>query len=148
MATAVFYHHTRSAIEDTLRTVLRRAMGQGWRVMIRSPDAAALTRLDAALWLGDAEAFVPHGLAGGPHDGDQPVLLGSGPVGNGAQGLVLLDGAVTEAAEAEGLDRVWVLFDGADSDAVARARGLWRLLPVAEYWSEEAERWEKKATKP
>jgi len=148
VATAVFYHHTRSAIEDTLRTVLRRAMGQGWRVMIRSPDADMLSVLDAALWLGDETEFLPHGLAGGPHDADQPVLLGSGTVGNGAQGLVLLDGAVSEAREAEGLSRVWVLFDGADEQALTRARGLWRLLPVAEYWSEETGRWEKKAAKP
>ena len=113
MGTAVFYHLIRSSAEETLATILPRALGQGWRVMIRSPDRARLERLDARLWLEPEEGFLPHGLEGGPQDGAQPVLLGAGPARNGAQGVALIDGAEPLPGE-EAMERLWVLFEGND----------------------------------
>ena len=151
MGVAMFYHLTRSTPAQTLATILPRAVAQGWRVMLRGTDLAALQRLDAALWQGPDDSFLPHGLAGGSHDGDQPILLGLGPIGTAAQGLVLIDAATTTAEEAMGLERVWTLFDGADAAAVAQARALWTTLTTAgmpaQYWSEESGKWEKKAEK-
>jgi len=151
MGTAMFYHLTRSTPQQTLAMILPRALAQGWRVMLRGTDGAALERLDAQLWQGADDGFLPHGLAGGDHDADQPILLGTGPIGNAAQGLVLLDGADTAPDEARPLERVWAIFDGADDAAVARARGLWTRLTTAgiaaQYWSEETGKWEKKAEK-
>ena len=151
MGTAMFYHLTRSTPAQTLATILPRAVAAGWRVMLRGTDAAALEKLDAQLWQGPADSFLPHGMAGGPHDGDQPVLLGTGGIGNGARGLVLVDGADTSPDEALALERVWAIFDGSDDAAVAQARGLWTKLTnagmAAQYWSEDAGKWEKKAEK-
>lgn len=151
MGVVMFYHLTRSSVDETLMQLLPRAMGQGWRVMIRGTDADALARLDAQLWLGGEDAFLPHGLQGGPHDADQPVLIGQGAIANDAKGLFLLDGAETSAAEARGLERVWLLFDGGDGPALARARTQWKALTeagvAAQYWSEESGRWEKKVEK-
>ena len=147
----MFYHLTRSSPEDTLAMLLQRALAQGWRVMIRGTDRAALERLDARLWTEPAEGFLPHGLEGGPQDADQPVLIGQGPVTNGARGLFLIDGAATAAEEARGLERVWLLFDGGDGAALTAARAAWKRLTeagvAAQYWSEESGRWEKKAEK-
>ena len=152
MGIAMFYHLTRSGVDETLRMLLDRARGQGWRVMIRSPDRAALERLDLALWSDPPEGFLPHGMEGGPHDAAQPVLLGQGPVANGAQGLFLLDGAEATVDEARALERVWLLFDGGDPDAVQAARVKWKALTgaglPAQYWSEETGRWQKKAESP
>ncbi len=149
MGTALFYHLTRSGVEATLITLLPRAMAAGWRVMIRGRDAAELVRLDMQLWLTPEDGFLPHGLQGGPQDVDQPVLLGQGPVVNGAQALALIDGAEVTVEEAQGLERVWAIFDGGNPDAVARARTMWTQLTTAgisaQYWSEESGRWEKKA---
>ena len=151
MGTAMFYHLTRSTPAQTLAMILPRALAQGWRVMLRGTDAAALDRLDVQLWHGPEDSFLPHGLAGGAHDTDQPILLGTGPIGNAAHGLVLIDGADTTPDEALGLERVWALFDGADTVAVAQARGLWTKLTTtgmaAQYWSEDGGKWEKKAEK-
>lgn len=151
MGVVMFYHLTRSSVDETLMQLLPRAMGQGWRVMIRGTDPAALARLDAQLWLGGEDAFLPHGLQGGPHDADQPVLIGQGAIANDAKGLFLLDGAETSAVEARGLERVWLLFDGGDGEALARARTQWKALTeagvAAQYWSEESGRWEKKVEK-
>ena len=150
MGTAVFYHLTRSGSDETLATILPRAMAAGWRVMIRSPNRATLERLDAKLWLEPEEGFLPHGLESGPQDADQPVLLGRGAAVNGAKGVALLDGAEPLAGE-EALERIWLLFDGADEAAVQQARGLWTRLTAAgmaaQYWSEETGRWVMKTEK-
>lgn len=151
MGTAMFYHLTRSTPLQTLSMILPRATGQGWHVMLRGTDVAALDRLDAQLWQGPDDGFLPHGLAGGDHDADQPILLGRGAIANAAKGLVLIDGAETSPDEAMRLERVWAIFDGADDAAVAMARGLWTRLTTAgmpaQYWSEAGGKWEKKAEK-
>ncbi|MGL4238359.1 DNA polymerase III subunit chi [Tabrizicola sp.] len=150
MGTVMFYHLIRSTPADTLAVNAPRALAQGWRVMVRGTDPAALDRLDGQLWLaGGDESFLPHGREGGPQDADQPVLLGQGAPANGAKVLALIDGAVAEDAEVALMERVWVLFDGSDETRVAAARAQWKALTgaghAAQYWSEEGGRWEKKA---
>lgn len=153
MGTVMFYHLIQSAPADTLAVNAPRALGQGWRVMVRGTDPAALDRLDAALWLkGGDDAFLPHGVEGGPHDADQPVLLGLGAPVNGARVLALVDGAAATDAEIAAMERVWVLFDGNDPDRLHAARGQWKAMVAAghaaQYWSEDSGRWEKKAESP
>lgn len=151
MGVVMFYHLTRSSPEETLMPLMSRALGQGLRVMVRGTDRVALERLDARLWQREATDFLPHGLQGGPHDAEQPVLIGTGEISNAAKGLFLLDGAEVTVAEASGLERVWLLFDGQDSGQLTAARGKWKALTEAgvpaQYWSEEGGRWEKKAEK-
>lgn len=150
MGTAVFYHLTRSGPDDVLAMILPRALGQGWRVMLRSPDKARLDRLDTKLWQDPEDSFLPHGLEGGAQDTDQPVLLGQGPAVNAAKAVALLDGAIPLPGE-ETMERIWVLFDGANETEVQAARGLWTRLTgmgmAAQYWSEETGRWTMKTEK-
>lgn len=150
MGVAVFYHLTRSGPEETLNSLLTRALQAGWSVMIRSPNAERLTHLDNKLWLEPEDGFLPHGREDGPEAARQPVLLGAGPAVNGAKGVALLDGADALPGE-EALERLWVLFDGNDPTAVQTARSLWTRLTAAgmaaQYWSEESGRWEMKVEK-
>ena len=153
MGTVMFFQLLRSSPADTLAVNLPRALGQGWRVMIRGTDPAALDRLDAELWLkGGEEGFIPHGRDGGPHDADQPVLLGQGAGLNGAKVLALLDGAGAEDAEVSAMERVWVLFDGNDEARLQAARAQWKAMTAAghaaQYWSEDSGKWQKKAESP
>ena len=147
-ATAVFYHLTRAGLDDTVTTTVTRALGAGWRVMIRATDASLLDHLDAKLWLGPEDGFLAHGCQGGDHDALQPVLLGQGAIGNAAKGLMLLSGADAAKDEVGPLERIWVLFDGADADAVALARQRWTTFTgwglAAQYWSDEGGSWVKK----
>lgn len=148
MGVVMFYHLTRSAAADTLLALVNRAVAQGWRVMIRGTDAVTLDRLDAQFWQEPEDGFLPHGLEGGPQDADQPLLLGQGAAVNGAQALALIDGAAPLTGEVQAMERVWVLFDGADPERLQAARLQWKALSAqgvaAQYWSEEAGRWEKK----
>lgn len=145
MGTAMFYHLTRSSVEATLLSILPRAVAQGWQVMLRGRDRAALERLDEALWLTPPDGFLPHGLEGGPQDMRQPILLGQGPVPPQARGLALVGGAAVTMAEAAALERVWVIFDAADPAELEHARSLWRDITAAgiaaQYWSEDTGRW-------
>ncbi|MEO6300592.1 MAG: DNA polymerase III subunit chi [Paracoccaceae bacterium] len=148
---AVFYHLTRSGFDDLVTTLLTRALGQEWRVFLRSPDKGVLAHLDTKLWTTAEDGFLPHGLQGGDYDAKQPVLLGSGSIANDAKGLVLLNGASVDRAEVTGLERIWLLFDGADEAAVQAARAQWSLLTgwglAAQYWADETGTWVKKVEK-
>ncbi|MFD1912364.1 DNA polymerase III subunit chi [Halodurantibacterium flavum] len=150
MMPALFYHLTRSPLEAVAPMLLEKALATGWRVAVRGTDADRLNWLDQRLWLGAEDGFLPHGLAGGPHDADQPVLLTLGvDRPNGANCVMSVDGAVVTAEEVQSLDRVWVMFDGNDAAALDHARGQWRDLAgagvAAQYWAEEDGRWQKKA---
>ncbi len=153
MGTVMFFHLMQSSPADTLAINAPRALGQGWRVMVRGTDPAGLERLDGELWLkGGDDSFLPHGLAGGPRDGDQPLLLGLGAGGNRAKVLALVDGAEATDAEITAMERVWILFDGSDAARLQAARAQWKAVTAAghpaQYWSEETGRWEKKAESP
>ncbi len=150
MGAAYFYHLTRRPLVDTLRMLLDRSLAQGWRVAVRGTDAAGLEALDRALWLGHDEGFLPHGMAGGPHDAAQPVLLTTASAAANSPACVIsVQGAEVTAQEVAALERVCVLFDGDDDLALNRARDQWKVLKeagaAAQYWSEESGRWEKKA---
>lgn len=148
MGEVLFYHLTRSPVEAVLAQLLPRALAQGWRVAVRGTDPARMDWLDERLWLGPDEGFLPHGRAGGPHDARQPVLLTTAPEApNRPQALAVIDGAPVAPQEAQSLERLWVLFDGGDPDAVAAARGLYRSFREAglppQYWSEASGRWQR-----
>lgn len=146
---ALFYHVTQSPLEEVVETLLSRAIAQGWKVECRGTDPERMDWLDQKLWLGGDESFLPHGLAGGPHDDLQPVLLTVRARPSGRQAVLALDGAEVSAEEVGAHQRVWILFDGRDEVALARARAQWKALTgagaSAQYWSEESGRWEKKA---
>jgi DNA polymerase III subunit chi len=149
VVTVLFFHLTRSSVEQTARTLLARALKQGWRVMIRGTDPARLDHLDRQLWLGPEEDFIAHGRAGGPYDSLQPVLLSdSGDPVNDPSAVMLLDGAAVDIGQAQVLERVWVLFEGEDTERRDLARGQWRQVTgaglAAQYWSEESGRWDMK----
>ena len=143
----MFYQLMHSSAEGTLLSILPRAMSAGWRVLIRA-RGDDLTRLDTALWGGKPEDFLPHGLAGGAMDTDQPILLGD-ILSAGFDAMALLGDMPCGMVEAAALQRVWVLFDGNDTAQTAAARNLWREVSAAkihaQYWSEEGGAWVMKS---
>ena len=150
MGAAYFYHLTRRPLVDTLGMLLTKSLDNNWKVAVRGTDQAGLEALDRVLWLKPEDGFLPHGLAGGAQDADQPVLLTTArEAANAPQCVMSVHGADVAAEEVAALDRVCILFDGNDEIALNRARGQWKALKEAgasaQYWSEESGRWEKKA---
>ncbi len=151
MAEVFFYHLTERPLEAVLVPLLVRSLERDWRVLLRGADRARLEWLDEHLWVATGETFLPHGLAGGPHDHLQPVLLTPEPEGrpNRAEVLISIDGARLAPGELAACTRGMVLFDGNDPAAVEHARGQWKAFAEAGlscvYWAEEAGRWQRKA---
>lgn len=150
MGAVFFYHLTDSPLESTLPMLIGKARSAGWRVLVRAPDMTLLARLDDMLWQGPEDSFLPHGLAGGPHDADQPVLLGD-VAATGFACVMSVGGADVSPEEVGALERTCVLFDGHDLAALDHARGQWKALTdagcAAQYWAQADGRWVKKAEK-
>ncbi|MEO0502472.1 MAG: DNA polymerase III subunit chi, partial [Pseudomonadota bacterium] len=83
MGAAYFYHLTRRPLEVALTELLEAARKRDMRVAVRGPELARLAWLDEKLWASPEDGFLPHGMAGGAHDADQPVLLTTGAASNG-----------------------------------------------------------------
>ncbi|CAD0185413.1 DNA polymerase III subunit chi [Ruegeria sp. THAF57] len=150
MGAVYFYHLTRKPLEHTLPVLLDKARQAGWKIAVRGTDPARMDWLDERLWLGPDDGFLPHGRAGGPHDAKQPILLTTEmQAANGPSCVMAVDGALVEPDEVNALERVCILFDGNDPQAVQHARGQWKALTgagcTAKYWSEESGRWEMKS---
>jgi DNA polymerase-3 subunit chi len=150
MGAAYFYHLTRHPVDVTLAMLLGKAGGAGWRVAVRGGDLDRLRWLDEKLWAGSETDFLPHGLAGGENDTEQPILLTTlAEAANNPQCVMCVDGAAITAEEIAALERVCILFDGNDDEALSHARQQWKTLKdagaSAQYWSQADGRWEKKA---
>ena len=147
MGAAYFYHLTDSPVEVTLPMLIGKARGAGWRVLVRG-EPQVLSRIDDLLWQKPEDGFLPHGMAGGPHDAAQPVLLGDAPAA-GFACVMSITGADVTAEEVTGAERVCILFDGHDGEALAHARTQWKALTgagcAAQYWAQDGGRWVKKA---
>jgi len=106
--------------------------------------------LDAHLWTYREDGFLAHGTYRESDPNAQPVLLtvhDDNP--NGAHVRFLIDG-VAVPADASTYQRIVLLFDGEDDDAVAAARARWSEakaggLDVTYWQADENGRWEKKA---
>jgi DNA polymerase-3 subunit chi len=149
MGVAMFYQLKGQPLATTLSMLLEKSLSAGWNVAVRGTDRAGLEALDAALWLGREDSFLPHGLEGGPQDAEQPILLGTGEQNvNAAQCVMAVQSAQVSAADVGAMERVCILFDGYDEAALAHARGQWKALVAegvsAQYWANEDGRWEKK----
>ncbi|TDL86434.1 DNA polymerase III subunit chi [Meridianimarinicoccus aquatilis] len=148
-----FYHLTRAPVEQTLPKLLRRALDAGMRVQMRCSTAERAAWFDQKLWFGSDDPFLPHGVAGGEHDALQPILLDpEDRLHAGIDCLMCLEGAPVSPEDVAQLDRTFIFFDGHDADALAHARGQWKVLTGAglgaEYWSEASGRWAMERSVP
>lgn len=156
MAEVGFYHLTRSSLAEALPPLLGRTLDAGERALVRCVDAAQVAALDEALWKVKTPAWLPHGTRAMGHGPRQPIWLTEGAdVPNGATFLFLADGgpsageAAWDAGQLTMFRRIFDLFDGADVDAVQRARQRWRAAKEAGhtlvYWQQEARGWKRAA---
>ena len=133
-----------------LPRLLERSLERGWRVIVQAASDERLAALDAHLWTYRDESFLPHGTSRDRDAGDQPILLTAGDDNlNRATVRFLVDGAVPPADMA-GYERVILLFDGTDEEALAAARTHWREASAggfeATYWQQnELGRWERRS---
>ena len=141
-----FYHLERTGLDQALPDLLEKTLAKGWRAVVRAASPAEVERLDGWLWSYRDDSFLPHGPAAEPAASRQPIALTDGFENpNAADALFLVEGA--DAGDLAGYARCVVLFDGADADQLARARGQWTALKgqglAMSYWKQQAKGWEK-----
>ena len=141
-----FYQLGTTPPEQVIASIADKLLQQDGRLIVVAEEEALLTRLDRMLWDQGATTFLPHGMAGGPDDARQPVLLTTSPdAPNLARNMLIADGQWREATLA--YDRAFYLFDDA---TLEEARLAWKLLSGREgverrYWAQEDGKWVKKA---
>lgn len=152
MATEVlFYHLEQQPLEAVLPTLLERTVERGWRAVVEVGDKERLAALNALLWTYKPESFLPHGTSADGPPAEQPIYLTSeGDNPNKASVRFLVEGAAPR--QFAGYDRVVVLFDGRNPDAIAAARTQWKTAKAASndgvkltYWQQNQDgRWVEK----
>jgi DNA polymerase-3 subunit chi len=150
MTEILFYHLQRQPMEQVLTTLLERSYQRGWRVVVQTPSEERVDALDGHLWTFRDESFLPHGTWRQGEAAEQPILLtinDDNP--NGASVRFVIDGAQLPP-DAQAYERIVVLFDGNDPDAVAAAREHWTACRAqgfdVTYWqADERGRWQRKA---
>ena len=118
--------------------------------MVQAASEERIEALDAHLWTYRDDGFLPHGTWRESEAAAQPVLLtlaDDNP--NGATVRFLIDG-VPLPRDAAAYQRIVLLFDGDDADAVATARDRWSEAKSSgfdvTYWQpDEQGRWQRRA---
>jgi DNA polymerase-3 subunit chi len=150
MTEILFYHLQRLPLERVLPQLLEKSLERGWRVVVQAASDERVDALDAHLWTYRDDAFLPHGTERESEIALQPVLLTAQDHNpNGASVRFLIDGA-SVPADAASYQRIVLLFDGEDEEAVAAARARWTEAKAqgfeATYWqSDENGRWQRQA---
>ena len=150
MTEVLFYHLQRQRLERVLPPLLEKSLERGWRVVVQASSEERIKALDAHLWTYRDDSFLPHGTSRNTDAPDQPVLLtvnADNP--NKANVRFLIDGAPMPD-DAATYDRLVLIFDGEDEDAVTLARERWTQAKAqgldATYWQpDEQGRWVKRA---
>ena len=70
-----FYQLSGAPLEDVVASIAAKLMAQDGRLLLVASDEALLGKLDRLLWDQGPASFLPHGIAGGPDDARQPILL-------------------------------------------------------------------------
>jgi DNA polymerase-3 subunit chi len=150
MTEILFYHLHRQPLERVLPMLLEKSLERGWRVVVQGASEERIDALDAQLWTYRDDSFLPHGTW---RDGDaqhHPILLtvnDDNP--NSAAVRFLIEGAPVPD-DAASYQRIVLLFDGDDPDAVETARARWSAAKTGgfdvTYWqTDEHGRWQRKA---
>jgi DNA polymerase-3 subunit chi len=149
MTEVLFYHLQQLPLEKVLPNLLERSLARGWKVIVQASSDDRVDALDAHLWTFSDDSFLPHGTERDANAGEQPILLTANDTNpNGATVRFLIDGAALPD-DAATYQRLVLLFDGDDVEAVAAARERWTLAKGqgfdVTYWqTDERGRWQRK----
>ena len=149
MTEVLFYHLQDMTGENVLPPLLEKSLERGWRVVVQSTSEERADALDAHLWTYRDDSFLPHATWRVNDAADQPIVLAiEGDNPNGANVRFLIDNAALPE-DAQGYERMVLLFNGDDPDALAIARTVWtdckaRGFDVTYWQADERGRWQKR----
>ncbi len=122
MTEVLFYHLQNMSLESVLPPLLEKSLERGWRVVVQSTSQERTDALDAHLWTYRDDSFLPHATWRAGDAQDQPIVLAveeGNP--NRANVRFLIDNAALPA-DSDAYERMVLVFNGDDGDALAAAR--------------------------
>jgi DNA polymerase-3 subunit chi len=146
MTEVLFYHLQGQPLDRVLPTLLEKSLERGWRVAVQVASDERIDALDALLWTYRDDSFLPHATYRDSEAAAQPILLTTGDDNrNGAAVRFLIDDTALPE-DAGNYQRIVLLFDGEDPDALAGARERWTQAKnqgfAVTYWQpDEQGRW-------
>jgi DNA polymerase-3 subunit chi len=155
MTEVLFYHLQNMSLENVLPPLLEKSLERGWRVVVQSTSPERADALDTHLWTYRDDSFLPHAIWRGGDVSragdaqDQPILLAVEEANpNRANVRFLIDNAAMPA-DSHAYDRVVLVFNGDDGEALAAARGAWtdckaRGFEVTYWQADERGRWQRR----
>jgi DNA polymerase-3 subunit chi len=148
MTEILFYHLKGQSLDQVLPPLLQKSLERGWRVVVQASSDERVEALDALLWTWRDDAFLPHGTARDSEAAEHPIVLTANAENpNGAAVRFLVDGA-NLSVDAGNYQRIVLLFDGDDPEAVEIARLRWNEAKASgaevTYWkADESGRWQR-----
>jgi DNA polymerase-3 subunit chi len=150
MTEILFYQLKGQTPEQVLPALLQKSLDRGWRVVVQGSSEERIEALDTHLWTWRDDSFLPHGTWRDAEAAQQPILLtlyDHNP--NGASVRFLFEGAAMPG-DAKAYERIVLLFDGEDPDAIDAARAHWSDAKSAgfevTYWqADERGGWRRQA---
>jgi DNA polymerase-3 subunit chi len=136
-------------LENVLPPLLEKSLERGWRVVVQSTSEERADALDAHLWTYRDDSFLPHATWRAGDASDQPIVLTAEPDNpNSAKIRFLIDNAALPADSAS-YERLVLVFNGDDSDALTAARSAWaecksRGFEVTYWQADERGRWQRR----
>src|SRR5262249_52476079 len=149
MTEVLFYHLQNMSLESVLPPLLEKSLERGWRVVVQSTSHERADALDGHLWTYRDDSFLPHAAWRAGDAQDPPVVLAvGGGQPNRAPLRFLVDHAVLPA-DSDSYERMVLLFNGDDEEALGAARAAWtdcrsRGFEVTYWQADERGRWQRR----
>ncbi len=149
MTEVLFYHLQDVTLENVLPPLLEKSLERGWRVVVQAASEERADALDAHLWTFRDDSFLPHGTWRDSDAQDQPIILTVAENNPNAANVRFLVDNARLPEDSASYDRVVLIFDGNDDDALLAARAAWtdsktKGFDVTYWQSDERGRWQKR----
>jgi DNA polymerase III subunit chi len=149
MTEVLFYHLQNMSLETVLPPLLEKSLERGWRVVVQATSQERAEALDAHLWTYSDDSFLPHATWRAADAAEQPIIVSiddGNP--NRANVRFLVDNAALPD-DCHSYERLVLVFNGDDADALAGARESWsacktRGLDVTYWQADERGRWQRR----
>lgn len=149
MTEVLFYHLQGMTLEGVLPPLIEKSIERGWRVTVQAASEERADTLDGDLWTYRDDSFLPHGTWRDRDAADQPVVISIDESNFNCSHVRFLVDRAELPADAEAYERVVLVFNGEDDEAVAAARLAWshckaRGLDVTYWQTDDRGRWQRR----
>jgi DNA polymerase-3 subunit chi len=149
MTEVLFYHLQDMTLEAVLPPLLEKSLERGWRVVVQSASEERAEALDAHLWTYRDDSFLPHATWRGGDASDQPIVLMAEEANPNRANVRFLVDSAPLPPDPSTYERLVLIFNGNDDDALAAARTAWsdckaRGFEVTYWQADERGRWQRR----